>query len=312
MYYELNVNVMEDFDELFGDHNLDDLEPINEELNENLEDNFKEDELFDSNSPEVPSLLDEFLKTKGINDSKILIIDENNEEKEVDFYSLSKEEQLDILNSQKEVEQITTPTQLAKDQDDFINYLKDNNLSLQEYLDKYKELVLSEVQGSQESYSIDAYDDEELFLFDLKNKYDLSDEELVKELEKALEDKDVFTKKVTKLRADYKEQEDYYKQEQEKEFNSQREEQYNQFVDTMVDVATKTPDLYGIELEDEEKYNVLSFLLELDDNGTSNFYKALNDPENLYKAAWFLTYGSKAFEVITNAYEAEISKLKKR
>lgn len=303
---------MEDFDELFGDHNLDDLEPINEELNENLEDNFKEDELFDSNSPEVPSLLDEFLKTKGINDSKILIIDENNEEKEVDFYSLSKEEQLDILNSQKEVEQITTPTQLAKDQDDFINYLKDNNLSLQEYLDKYKELVLSEVQGSQESYSIDAYDDEELFLFDLKNKYDLSDEELVKELEKALEDKDVFTKKVTKLRADYKEQEDYYKQEQEKEFNSQREEQYNQFVDTMVDVATKTPDLYGIELEDEEKNNVLSFLLELDDNGTSNFYKALNDPENLYKAAWFLTYGSKAFEVITNAYEAEISKLKKR
>ena len=303
---------MEDFDELFGDHNLDDLEQVNEELNENLEDNFNEDTLFEDKISETYSLLDEFLKTKGINDSKILIIDENNEEKEVDFYSLPKEEQLEILNSQKEVEQTSTPTQLAKDQDDFINYLKDNNLTLQEYLDKYKELVLSEVQGNQDSYSIDAYDDEELFLFDLKNKYDLSDEELVRELEKALEDKDLFTKKVTKLRADYKEQEDYYKQEQEREFNSQREEQYNQFVDTMVDVATKTPDLYGIELEDEEKNNVLSFLLELDDNGTSNFYKALNNPENLYKAAWFLTYGSKAFEVITNAYEAEISKLKKR
>lgn len=303
---------MEDFDELFGDHNLDDLEQVNEELNENLEDNFNEDTFFEDKISETYSLLDEFLKTKGINDSKILIIDENNEEKEVDFYSLPKEEQLEILNSQKEVEQTSTPTQLAKDQDDFINYLKDNNLTLQEYLDKYKELVLSEVQGNQDSYSIDAYDDEELFLFDLKNKYDLSDEELVRELEKALEDKDLFTKKVTKLRADYKEQEDYYKQEQEREFNSQREEQYNQFVDTMVDVATKTPDLYGIELEDEEKNNVLSFLLELDDNGTSNFYKALNNPENLYKAAWFLTYGSKAFEVITNAYEAEISKLKKR
>ena len=127
-------------------------------------------EPFEDKISETYSLLDEFLKTKGINDSKILIIDENNEEKEVDFYTLPKEEQLEILNSQKEVEQTSTPTQLAKDQDDFINYLKDNNLTLQEYLDKYKELVLSEVQGNQDSYSIDAYDDEEVFTENNINK----------------------------------------------------------------------------------------------------------------------------------------------
>lgn len=254
-----------------------------------------------------PTLLDEILKAKGITDSKIVIIDENNTEKEVDFYSLSKEEQLEILTDNQEAKE------LQEDQQDFFNYLQDNNLTLQEYLEKYKEMVLAEVANTQEpSYDIDAYDDEELFLLDLKTKYDLTDEELTKELEKALEDKELFTKKVNKLRVDYKQLEDAYKEEQQKEFTAQREQQYNQFVDQMVDVAVKTPDLFGIELEDEEKNNVLSFLLELDDTGSSNFYKSLEKPENLYKAAWFLTYGSQAFDAIKNAYETEINNLKKQ
>ena len=41
----------------------------------------------------------------------------------------------------------------------------------------------------------------------------------------------------------------------------------------MVDVATKTSEFHGIELEDNEKNEVLSFILDLDENGTSNFYK---------------------------------------
>ena len=254
-----------------------------------------------------PTLLDEILKAKGITDSKIVIIDENNTEKEVDFYSLSKEEQLEILTGSQET------VELQEDQQDFFNYLQDNNLTLQEYLEKYKEMVLAEVANTQDpSYDIDAYDDEELFLLDLKTKYDLTDEELTKELEKALEDKDLFNKKVSKLRVDYKQLEDAYKEEQQKEFTAQREQQYNQFVDQMVDVAVKTPELFGIELEDDEKNNVLSFLLELDDSGSSNFYKSLENPENLYKAAWFLTYGSQAFDAIKNAYETEINNLKKQ
>ena len=39
--------------------------------------------------------------------------------------------------------------------------------------------------------------------------------------------------------------------------------------------------------------------------------KSLNNPDNLYKAAWFLTYGEQAFEAIKNAYETEITNLKK-
>lgn len=272
-----------------------------------IEDDYSTDSIFDEKKP-ADSLIGDLLKVKGISNSKVIIVDENNVEQEVDFYSLSREDQLEILNHKEEVENNTS----LETEDDFFNYLKDNKLTVEEYLNQYKEAVIAELGvGGEVSYDIDAYDDQELYLLDLKTKYDLTDEELVKELEKELQDPELFNKKVTKLRSEYKLLEDNYKEEQQKEVSAQRETQYNQFVDTMVDVAVKTPDLYGIELEDEEKNNVLTSLLELDDTGTSTFYKALNDPENLYKAAWFLTYGKQAFDAIKDAYETEISRLKK-
>lgn len=297
---------MEDLDNVFEeDLGLDTPEVIEED---SLFKDTIEEELIFEEVKTNPSIIDDLLKAKGITDSKVIIVDENNVEQEVDFYSLSKEDQLEILNYKEESEKVTS---LEQEEQDLIQYLRENNLTLEEYLDQYKDSLVAELGASSEvSYDIDAYDDEELYLLDLKTKFDLTDEELAIELEKALQDKELFTKKVTKLRADYKQLEDNYKEEQQNEINTQREVQYHQFVDTMVDVAVKTPDLYGIELEDEEKDTVLSALLELDENGTSAFYKALNDPNNLYKAAWFLTYGQQAFDAIKNAYETEISRLK--
>ena len=106
-------------------------------------------------------------------------------------------------------------------------------------------------------------------------KKETKNEELTKELEKELQDEELFKKKVAKIRDEYKQYEDQYKEEQQKEFDKQKEEEYGQFVDTMVDVAVKTPEFHGIELEDDEKNEVLSFLLELDDEGSTEFYKNL-------------------------------------
>jgi hypothetical protein len=168
----------------------------------------------------------------------------------------------------------------------FFNYLKENNLTVEKYLELYKEAALAEVTNNYEqSYDIDAYGDEELFLLDLKAKYDLTDEELEKELTKAVEDTELFNKKVSKLRQEYKELEDAYNQEQENKFAVEKQEKYDSFVQTMVDTAVKTPDLHGIELEDDEKNEVLTYLLKLDENGTSSFYKELNTPARLYEAA---------------------------
>jgi hypothetical protein len=270
-----------------------------------------EDNIFDENIVDAQptgSVLDELLKAKGITDSMVTIIDENEEEKEVNFYDLSREDQLDILNMTEEPE----ANDLDNSEIDLINHLRTNNLSVDDFLAQYRESILAEVQQPVEpAYDIDAYDDQELFLLDLKNKYDLTDEELQTELEKELANADLFTKKVTKLRTEYKQLEDQYKAQQQAEFDAQREEQYNQFANAMVDISTNVSDFHGVYLEDNEKQETLSYLLDLDDSGVSRFSKDLNDPDRLYEAAWYLRYGAEAFKALESAYEAEIAKLKK-
>ena len=264
---------------------------------------------FETPNDKGNTVLDEYLKSKGISDSKITIVDDNNEEKEVNFYELSKDEQLEILNS---VSEPLDDNDLDDGEINLINHLRSNDLSIEDFLEGYKQSIISELgQEPNQTYDIDAYDDQELFILDLKNKYDLTDEELVKELQKELEDETLFKKKVDILRTEYKNLEEQYNLTQQAEAESQREEQYNQFSETMVNIAIETPEFYGIELEDDEKNEVLSFLLDLDERGTSNFYKTLNDPKKLYEAAWFLRYGKESFDALKNAYESEITRLKK-
>lgn len=296
----------EDIDSLFDEEDLE-LEEI--QVEEVLEDSPIDDifgfETVTEKTVETSSLVNDLLVTHGIKDGKIKIIDEENKESIVDFLSLPKEDQLEILTTPKEKEI------LSDEEQKFIDNLRAGNISIQEYLQKFKEDSLKEVTPIETSYDIDSYDDQELFLLDLKAKYDLTDEELTAELQKELDNEDLFKKKVNKLREDYRQLEDNYKKEQQDTFTREREDKYNKFVDQMVDVAVKSSDLYGIELEDSEKNEVLSFLLDLDENGVSNFYRELQTPEKLYEAAWFLRYGKEAMDALKDAYENEISKLKK-
>ena len=252
------------------------------------------------------SLIDDLLKARGIDSGKLIIINDNDEEEQVDFYSLSKEDQLDILNQQEE-----SNYDLETSEIDLINHLRTNNLTVEQFLESYKQTILSENTSSEvTTYDIDAYDDEELYMLDLQNKYDLTDEELEKELAKELQDEILFKKKVDKLRIEYKTLEDQSKENQRLEFEQKQQEEYGQFTQQMIDVAVNTPEFYGIELEDNEKNEVLSFLLELDQDGVSEFSKTLNNPQKLYEAAWFLRYGKESFDMLKNAYESEIAKIK--
>lgn len=303
---------MEDLDDLFNDADLGLEEPIVEQFTQQ-EVEPDNDDFFNlgSKEPEQESLLDTLLKARGITDAKLTIIDEDEQEQEVNFYDLSREEQLEILNSQEPLQ--AQENDLDDTEIDLLNHLRTNNLSIEDFLSQYRESIIAEMQQNTEpSYDINAYDDQELFLLDLKNKYDdLTDEELQAELEKELQNEALFTRKVTKLRAEYQQLEDQYKASQQAEFETQREEQYNQYANAMVEIATEVTDYHGVYLEDSEKTETLSYLLDLDDSGSSQFSKDLNDPAKLYEAAWYLRYGKEAFQALENAYEAEISRLKK-
>ena len=254
------------------------------------------------------SLINTILKSKGIDNGTISIVDDSGEEQEVNFYDLPKEEQLEIIS----------PTESSDDENlddseiELLNHLRSNGLSVDQFLTQYRESILAEVQQTNEvTYNIDAYNDHELFLFDLKNTFDLTDEELQSELEKELANEELFTKKVTKLRAEYKQLEDEDRSAKQAAYEAERAEQYEQFTNNMVEIATAIEDFHGVYLEDNEKQETLSYLLDLDSLGTSQFSKDLNDPKKLYEAAWYLKYGKEAFQAMANAYEAEITRLKK-
>lgn len=253
-------------------------------------------------------ILNDLLKIRGIEDGKIKIIGEDNQEEEINFHDLTKEEQLEILNYQEQVEN----HDLDNSEIDLLNSIRSSGKTVEQFLEDYKQEIINSL-GTQEqgvNYEIDAYDDQELYMLDLKNKFDLTDEELVKELEKELQDPDLFKRKTDKLRSEYKQLEDQYNEAQKQEFESKQQEQYNSFVTQMSDTASKSKHFHGIDVEDNETQEVLSHLLQLDQNGTSEFYKGLNNPEKLYELAWYSKYGKEAFEAITNAYEQEISRLK--
>lgn len=265
---------------------------------------FDDEEEVDSNA----SALDQYLQSKGFKNSEVTIHDENDEEVKVNFHELTSEEQLDILSS------ITTKEKgfaLQESEQEWINELRKNNLDFDSFLELYKNSIMEELGTTQEdSYEIDAYDDKELFLLDLKNKYDLTDEELQSELEKELQNEELFEKKVAKTRAEYKELETQHRQMQEQEFAQQQEQEYQQFAQQMVEIATNKNEFHGLELEDDDKNETLSYMLDLDDNGVSQLARDLQDPEKLYAVAWYLKHGNDAFKIIENAHESEISKLR--
>lgn len=302
----------DDLDSIFDDVNEENTEEnqqedINQEADSNFDIFSDEDILEDSNDESVKkSVMNKYLESKGFVDSKIKVVDENNEESEVLFSELSEEEQLDILNS------ISTNNNYSDQELDWVNQLRNNNLTMDSFLELYRQSVIDEInqQESTVSYDIDSYNDEELYLLDLKSRYDLSEDELQKELERELEDKDRFSKKITKIREEYKDLEDQEKANQKAQFEAQQQQEYDGFVNQMLGVAQRTSEYHGLELEDSDKNETLSYLVELDAAGTSKFYRDLNDPQKLFEAAWYLKHGKDAFKIISEAYEAEIARLK--
>lgn len=298
---------MQDDEDIFGEEFAP--EPKTE-VNENFFEEVNQDlDILDPHAGEKSQnpLITSLLKAQGINEETITIIGEDGLEQQVNFYDLPETDQLEILTQTPQ----NVDSDLNESEIQLVNLLRENNLTIDQYLELYKQQILSEYSSQSQNYEIDAYSDQELFLLDLKNRFeDLTDEELASELTKELEKPELFTKKITKLRAEYKELEDLDKQAKENLAKQNQDIQYQQFADQMISVATKTNEFHGITIEDEEKQKTLQYLLTLDNSGVSKFALDLNNPEKLYEAAWYLLYGKEAFTAIEQAYEAEIAKLK--
>ena len=250
-----------------------------------------------------------FLKTKGIADpTKIQFENENGEIEDVDFNSLSREEQVTMLH------ELTAPD-LSEHEVGVINYLRQNQVTFDQVIDYFANQRLEAYLNAhpedihQQSYSIDDYNDDELYLADLKSKYpSFTDEELLSKLSIAKSDEDLFKKEVDVLRESYKAQEDQMLKDAELAEQQQYEDLQNSLMYAVsnlneISLDTADPSSDSLVVEDKDKHQILAYLLNQDQDGKSQFVRDIENPNTLIELAWYRTHGRDVIDGISQYWK---------
>lgn len=241
---------------------------------ENPDDNGDDNPVADSD------VLTTFLSQYGIENGKITYENDNGDTEEVNFNELDSAEQLNILK------ELTTPN-LADHEIETINFLRKNNVTLQDVVEYYSQVAvqnyIKENGPAPREYSIDEYSDEELYFADLKAKYpDMSDEEIQSDVDAAKENEELFKKKADAIRKQYKAKED----EKAQAIKQQQQDQYTAFDNSIkqsitnfneVSLDYKDSKADAIVIDDNMKNDIYNYLMRVDENGKSQFAKDLED-----------------------------------
>ena len=271
----------------------------------------------EQNAEPEEDLLTTYLKGYGIKDpTKIQFENEEGGIDEVDFNSLSKEEQLTMLHE-------LASTDYSDYEKSVINYLRTNNTDLQGVIEYFQNKAIEEYLNQnpsaapQKSYTIDDYSDDELYIADLAAKFpDFTEEELTSRLETAKVNEELFKKEVDSLRQFYKAEEDR----QAEEAKQAEQQQYEALQNSLLDAASKfneivldldDPQSDALELEESDKQRMLDYLLTPDTDGQSQFDKDLSDPKALIELAWLRTQGRDTLTGISQYWKKELADTRK-
>lgn len=233
-------------------------------------------------------LTTEVLKLRGINNpDKIKFEDESGAITERSWDSLTKEEQINILADQREHQE--TNNDLAEDEIDLINAIRNSGMSVQDYM----QTITPQINQPQDINQFDAMSDEDLYAFDILNKVgndNITDEELDAALEAAKANETLFKKTVDGLRQQYNRLQEEQKQNIANQQQAAAQQRYQAFANVVNNQIDNFNSFAGqpIQLSNQDKDNLSEFMLALDEDGSSALGKALQDPRLLTKAAFWL------------------------
>lgn len=314
-------------DSLLDDETIETQEPIEndppvaEEPIENVDnndDNDGNDEEPTEETPEVNdndlSAFESFLKSRGVRDGKTIVYEnDEGETEEVDFNTLSKDEQLEILNS------ISDPG-LSDDEIYTINYLRQNNASLQDVITYFQQQAVDayiKEHNVEPTYNVDDYSDDELYFADIKAKYpDMTDDEINDELQLAKTNEDVFKKKCEVIRNNYKTIEENRIKE-EKELEAQQQKQYqDSFANVLnsferITLDYKDPNSDYLILEEDDRNKIFDYVFKPTTSGMSAFVEDLSKPEVIAELAWYRLFGADTISDISGYWKNELKKARK-
>ena len=273
------------------------------------QDNSNDDDLDNSDEDDDDFTL-QVLNLKGISDpSKIKFEDESGAIIERDWNDLSDNERLMILAGTEDPER-----DLEEDEILFINQLRENNLTPQQYIQAIQQQAAQQAleeyqQGLQPTYEIDSLSDDELFALDLLEKVgeeNITDEELKEALEHAKANETLFAKQIEGLRATYKNLEDQQRYDAEQAQIQQAEEQYREFSNEVLNEISSFDSLANqeIELSTDDKNDIANYMLTRRDTGVSDFYRDMQDPKTATLAAFWLLRGPEILSEMENQIKA--------
>lgn len=241
-----------------------------------------------SEEDQEDDLTTKVLKLRGIsNPDKIKFEDESGAITERSWDSLTKEEQINILADSREHQE--TNNDLAEDEIDLINAIRNSGMSVQDYM----QTITPQINQPQDTNQFDAMSDEDLYAFDILNKVgndNITDEELDAALEAAKANETLFKKTVDGLRQQYNRLQEEQKQNIANQQQAAAQQRYQAFANVVNNQIDNFNSFAGqpIQLSNQDKDNLSEFMLALDEDGSSALGKALQDPRLLTKAAFWL------------------------
>lgn len=262
----------------------------------------------DFQNGEEEDIISYLLKEKGIKDpSQIKFEGENGELETRDWNSLSLEEQYNILNTPQD----TSDTDLDDQEIQLINQLRLRGISPEEFVQMVKNEGAQEYASTlspEQNYVVDDFNDEELYIYDMKARVpDMTEDELAESLQAAQANPQAFEKQIAGLREEYKRLEEEEIQQEQAINQEQQQAQLEEFQNNVYNAIGSIEDIGGsIELENEDRDLLAEFILGRDNAGVSYLGKALNDPETLVKMSWFALRGEEALDDIQNYYAEQI------
>ena len=262
----------------------------------------------DFQNGEDEDIISYLLREKGIKDpSQIKFEGENGELETRDWNSLSLEEQYNILNTPHD----TSDTDLDDQEIQLINQLRLRGISPEEFVQMVKNEGAQEYASTlspEQNYVVDDFNDEELYIYDMKARVpDMTEDELAESLQAAQANPQAFEKQIAGLREEYKRLEEEEIQQEQAINQEQQQAQFEEFQNNVYNAIGSIEDIGGsIELENEDRDLLAEFILGKDNAGVSYLGKALNDPETLVKMSWFALRGEEALDDIQNYYAEQI------
>ena len=258
-----------------------------------------------SQNQDQSDFISDFLKTRGIDDaSKIKFEDDNGNIEEKDWNSLTKEEKFNILNTPL-VSQKEEDNSLSDEEIQLLNQIRQSNLTPSQYIQS----LSGEQTSNEPQYKIDDLSDDELFLLDLESRVgELTDDMAAQALTNAKQNEELFKKQVEGIRKEYKEREDFQLQQEQAELEQEKQEAYNQFQDSVINSITSFNSIGNLDLnfDDADREELAQFMLSRDEAGNNYLWQALQDPDTLVKAAWFILNGDEALNNISDYFINQI------